>query len=82
VLEEVADILFNGNEVVFSEEVNDLVDSEGGSGKTSDTLESSVWFKARTFSEDLSGDFDVLFSIGKGVKEAGDFVFSGKSDHF
>lgn len=79
--EDVSNILFDGDEVVFSEEVNDLVNSEGSGSKTSETLERSVRFKSRTFSKDLSGDFNVLFAVGEGLKVVGNFVFSGETDH-
>ncbi len=79
--EDVSDILFEDVEVVFSEEVDDLVDREGASGETSDSLEGSVGFESRSFGKDLSRDFNVLFSVGDGLEDRGKFVFSGDAEH-
>ena len=79
---DVSDVLFEDVEVVFSEEVDDLVNGEVRGGKTSESLEGSVWFEGRSFSEDLSGDFDVLFTVGDGVEEISELVFSGDADHW
>ena len=80
-VENVSDVLFEGDDAVFSEEVDNLVNSEASSSETSDSLEGSVGFEGRTFSENLSGDFDVLFAVGEGVEETGELVFSGETDH-
>jgi len=79
--EDVSNILFEDVEVVFSEEVDDLVDREGASGETSDSLEGSVGFESRSFGKDLSRDFNVLFSVGEGLEDRGKFVFSGDAEH-
>jgi len=79
--EDVSDILFEDDEVVFSEEVDDLVNREGASGETSDSLEGSVGFESRSFGEDLSGDFNVLFSVGEGLEDGSKLVFGGDAEH-
>lgn len=80
-LEDVSNILFEDDEVVFSEEVDDLVDREGTSGETSDSLEGSVGFESRSFGKDLSRDFNVLFSVGEGLEDGSELVFSGDAKH-
>lgn len=80
-LEDVSDILFKNDELVFSEEINDLVNSQRVGGKTGESLEGSVRFKSGSLSKDLSRDFDILFSVGDGLEKASELIFGGKADH-
>lgn len=66
---EVVDIRLEDGEVVVSEEVVDFEKREGRVGVSVDSLESGVRFEIRLFSEDLSDDFDVFFTISDGFEE-------------
>jgi len=68
-LEDKSDFFLSGDNLVFSEEVQEVDGEDVTSGVTVNSLEGSVWLESGLFSEDLSEDFDLLFTIGDSLKE-------------
>jgi len=68
-LEDESELSFGNNNLVLSEEVNKVDGGDITEGITVDSLEGGVWLKGSLFSEDLSDDFDLLFTIGDGLED-------------
>jgi len=68
-LEDESKFSFSNGDLVFSEEVNEVDESDVAEGVTVDSLEGSVWLKSGLFTEDLSDDFDLLFTFSDGLEE-------------
>jgi len=68
-LEDESEFFFSDENLVFSKEGLEVSSEDMTKGVTVDSLEGSVWFESRLFSEDLSEDFDLLFTISDSLEE-------------
>ena len=75
-LEDESKFSFSNSDLVFSEEVNEVDESDVAEGVTVDSLEGGVWLKSGLFSEDLSDDFDLLFTFSDGLEEISELELS------
>lgn len=68
-LEDESELLLGNRDLVFSEEVDEVDGGDVAEGVTVDSLEGSVWLESSLFGEDLSDDFDLLFTVGDSLEE-------------